>query len=73
MSNDLITRLREEAECYRGKTQSCLADAVKRIEQLEAELRTAKEGLEFLDALMKAGVDNWSGYDYAIDILEGGR
>lgn len=38
MSNDLITRLREETECYRGKTQSCLTEAVKRIEQLETQV-----------------------------------
>ena len=24
-----------------------------------------------LDALEAAGVDNWSGYDYAMDLLEG--
>jgi len=55
------------------KTKRMLDEAADRIEQLEAELGTAKEGLEFLDALIRAGVDNWSGYDYALDILEGGR
>lgn len=39
MTDDLVTRLRKEAECYKGKTQSCLTDAADRIEQLEAELR----------------------------------
>lgn len=40
MPSDLVARLREEAECYRGKTQSCLTDAADRIEQLEAALQT---------------------------------
>lgn len=38
MSN-LVKQLREEAECYRGKTHSCLIDAAERIEQLEKALR----------------------------------
>jgi hypothetical protein len=39
MADDLVARLREEAECYKGKTQSCLSDAAERIEQLEAALQ----------------------------------
>lgn len=26
---------------------------------------------EKLEALMQGGVDNWSGWDYAVDVLEG--
>ena len=37
MTDDLVARLREEAECYRGKTQSCLTDAADRIEELETQ------------------------------------
>lgn len=37
MTDDLVARLREEAECYQGKTQSCLTDAADRIEQLTNE------------------------------------
>jgi len=37
MSNDLVKRLREEAECYRGKTQACLTKAADRIEKLEKQ------------------------------------
>lgn len=29
------------------------------------------ENTEFLNALQAAGVDNWDGFDYAIDILNG--
>lgn len=66
--DDLVTRLRDfpVRDCCSQR-----AEAADRIEQLEAELRKAKEDLDLLDALMKAGVDNWSGYDYALDIFEG--
>jgi hypothetical protein len=26
---------------------------------------------DFLEALQSAGVDNWSGYDYALEIMQG--
>lgn len=39
MTDDLVKRLEEEAECYRGTTQACLLEAKERIEQLEAALR----------------------------------
>ena len=35
MTDDLVKRLEEEAECYRGTTQACLLEAKERIEQLE--------------------------------------
>jgi hypothetical protein len=35
MGDDLVKRLVEEAECYRGTTQACLLEAKERIEQLE--------------------------------------
>jgi hypothetical protein len=35
MGDDLVKRLEEEAECYRGTTQACLLEAKERIEQLE--------------------------------------
>jgi len=33
------------------------------------EYKELKEDSDFLQALRAAGVDNWDGYDYAIDIL----
>jgi len=39
VTDDLVKRLEEEAECYRGTTQACLLEAKERIEQLEAALR----------------------------------
>jgi len=64
---DIVEWLREkssEHNMYRCD------EAADRIEQLEATLKIAQENLDLLDALMEAGVDNWSGYDHAIDILE---
>lgn len=34
-------------------------------------LEEADEDLEFLEALRAAGVDNWEGYEYAVDLLNG--
>ena len=39
MTDDLVKRLREEADCYKGKTWECLWMAADRIERLEAALR----------------------------------
>lgn len=36
----------------------------------EEEYKQMVQDIKFLDALRAAGVDNWSGYDYALDILE---
>ena len=38
MTDDLVKRLREEADCYKGKTWECLWMAADRIERLEAAL-----------------------------------
>lgn len=57
---------------------------VDKLEQLEDELELGKgkllideyvfeemqERLRFLDALEYAGVDNWSGYGYAYELME---
>lgn len=39
-------------------------------EHMKAELEELREELRFLDALRAAGVDNWYGYDYALELLE---
>ena len=47
---------------------------VEMTEELQGIVNTLEEAddeLEFLDALRAAGVDNWSGYDYAVDLLNG--
>ncbi|WKV17101.1 hypothetical protein [Salmonella phage PKM.Hi.22.6] len=47
---------------------------VKMTEELQGIVNTleeADEELEFLEALRAAGVDNWSGYEYAVDLLNG--
>lgn len=37
----------------------------------EDEYKSLIEDSNFLEALQAAGVDNWDGYDLAIDILNG--
>ena len=47
---------------------------VEMTEELQGIVNTleeADEELEFLEALRAAGVDNWSGYEYAVDLLNG--
>ena len=47
---------------------------VKMTEELQGIVNTleeADEELEFLEALRAAGADNWSGYEYAVDLLNG--
>ena len=36
----------------------------------DAELEQLRESLKFLTCLEDAGVDNWSGYDYAHELME---
>ena len=36
----------------------------------EKELKEMQERLRWLDALEGAGVDNWSGYDYAAELFD---
>lgn len=75
MTNDLVKWLRDkssEHNMYRCE------EAADRIEELEARLDRltktigdAQQDLRLLDALRYAGVDNWAGYDYALEVLEG--
>ena len=55
MTDDLVKRLGEEAECYRGTTQACLLEAKERIEQLEAALQGLFDN--FLELHAKDGCD----------------
>lgn len=68
---DIVERLRRWQLFGYGADQTAdIKEAADTLERLEAALKIAQKDLEFLDALREAGVDNWSGYDYAIDILE---
>ena len=85
MSDDLMKRLRAGVNLYYGTGPSGLLneaadriealqaahEAADRIDELEKKVRDMQEDVDLLNALMEAGVDNWSGYDEAIDILEG--
>lgn len=43
---------------------------VDRISRLKEEIRQLEKRVELLNALEAAGVDNWEGYDEALEILE---
>ena len=43
MTDDLVKRLREEADCYKGKTWECLWMAADRIEELENDLKLLRQ------------------------------
>jgi len=44
--DDLVRRLEEEAECYKGKTQSCLLDAKNYIIELEKKVEKLTEYID---------------------------
>lgn len=55
---------------------NCFSYSMEIKEKVMEEVTISKEEYEalkqadaFLDALKEAGVDNWDGYDYALDIL----
>lgn len=72
---------KETIEKYESKIKNLnerLNDAEKeinmlnsKIERIGSPLVNNSEDLALLSALQAAGVDNWDGYDYAIDILNG--
>jgi uncharacterized protein YeeX (DUF496 family) len=79
---DLVKRLRDYAgdaghyatmkeAADRIEALNAALEAADRIDELEKKVRDMQEDVDLLNALMEAGVDNWSGYDEAIDILEG--
>jgi SMC interacting uncharacterized protein involved in chromosome segregation len=81
MSDDLVKRLLD-AHVFDGdplhkeaadriEALQAAHEAADRIDELEKKVRDMQEDVDLLNALMEAGVDNWSGYDEAIDILEG--
>ena len=45
-------------------------DTIETIEITRAEYEQLKDDAKFLAALRAAGVDNWNGYDYAMELLE---
>ena len=66
---DLHIELLEENRSLRKANLSFAPKQIK----LAAENKVLNEKLELLDALEAAGVDNWEGYDEAIEILRKNR
>lgn len=48
-----------------------MADELKYVEVEEERYQQLLDAERFLDALRAAGVDNWDGYSYAHELLEG--
>ena len=69
MSDDLVKRLRKfEGSDYvaDGDFPTC-GEAADRIEELEKSVRNMQQDVAFLRRLRAAGVDNWEGYEFALE------
>ena len=68
MSDDLVKRLREAAnlDLY-GVHRDVEREAADRIEELEKSIRNMQQDVAFLRRLRAAGVDNWEGYEFALE------
>ena len=64
MTDDLVKRLRTMA----GIGWNPIGDeAANRIEELEKSIRNMQQDVAFLRRLRAAGVDNWEGYEFALE------
>ena len=68
MIDDLVKRLREAAnlDLY-GVHRDVEREAADRIEELEKFLMVMQVDVDFLRRLRAAGVDNWEGYEFALE------
>lgn len=48
-----------------------MGDALELLHEMEQELFFHADDIKFLRALEAAGVDNWQGYEFAVDIYNG--
>ena len=71
-----LTNKTIEANKKLSSLEEDLIEADLMIERLKNPINTEnakiQEDLDFLSALQSAGVDNWDGYDYAIEIMKEG-
>ena len=51
----------------------CLEFLADKVKKLEIKLSAANEKLLFLDCLERAGVDNWDGYEEALEMFGEGN
>lgn len=73
MTEELIAVLRahrNELARELEDTRELNVQLMSKIKELEDTLQEQNKDLKFLDALFSAGVDNWDGYDYALEIRE---
>lgn len=48
-----------------------MADAVELLLEMDQEINIQDDDIRWLRALEAAGVDNWQGYEYAVEIYRG--
>ena len=67
-----ISRLKSEARTLqkaREREKYTLRQKQKNAQRLDTQISKLREREQLLDALEAAGVDNWEGYDEALEIL----
>ena len=67
MTDDLVKRLRRDLASGLSASIGDTQDAADRIEELEKSISNMQEDLDILNRLRLAGVDNWDGYDFAME------
>ena len=68
MNDDLVKRLRSmEVFLMDGCVSPVAYAAADRIEELEKSVRNMQQDVAFLRRLRAAGVDNWEGYEFALE------
>lgn len=74
MTDDLVKRLRdrEDLSSSYGITNTIFMEAADRIEGLMAVIASMESEVNLLNCLRHAGVDNWDGYEYALELMEEG-
>lgn len=72
MMRDTVTFTREywnDVDSYIGCLEADNKRLRKELEEALAKIDELTEDSEFLNALRAAGVDNWEGFDYAVEML----
>lgn len=58
---------------YRKEFNDRVIDELRHLESIESEIEELRDEVETLDALRAAGVDNWEGFDFAMEIKNEGE
>lgn len=70
--NEVVTKIKSEVRTLqkaREREKYTIRQTRKNAERLDIQIKGLREKELWLDALEAAGVDNWEGYDEALEIL----